>query len=450
MKNPQLPPRIHIEQVAEKGGKPVFFVLDPDQPSWVFLNQDGMEILNQCDGKHSPQKIAEEIAAEHQSFSAGEVLPVVNSFLESMRKSKIIDQSPSSRTENTFRGIALEITQKCNLRCKHCYLSAGKEAETELSTQEIKQLLQTLKEIGGVSVAFGGGEALMREDCLELMQYAVSLDLLISLGTNGTLIDRSLAKALAQLPLKIQISLDGATPATHNYLRGKGSFEKTVRGIDYLIEEGMAKDLVIAFTPMRPNIDEVPLIVDFALYREIPVVQFPPLTSAGRAQIRWPKLKLSPEEKLWFWEYISRRAKELTGKMDLLADCFSLNIHQSGVPHQCTIGTQFRIDPNGNVYPCQCFHFGNQFSLGNLREKGLDEMVYGQKIKRIKALSFKRPQLIPQCHNCLWHNICGGGCMGNAYENTGRALNPVSCSVRKKWVEKLFEVELEGVLANGL
>jgi radical SAM protein with 4Fe4S-binding SPASM domain len=446
MNNPQLPPHIHIEKVAEKEGKPIFFVLDPDQPSWVFINRDGLDILEQCDGQNSPFSIAETIATKHRSFAAKEVLPVVDSFLDNMRSSKIIDQEPSQKTENKFRGIALEITKKCNLRCKHCYLEAGNQADQELSTKEIKRLLDNLKSIGGISVAFGGGEALMRDDCIELMEYAISKDLLISLGTNGTLIDRPLAKKLARLPIKIQISLDGATEATHDYLRGKGSFAKTLKGIDYLIEEGLSNDLLIAYTPMGPNVKEVPLIIDFALEKGISIIQFPPLTASGRAKNRWKELNLTKDEKLWFWKYITQRASELKGKMDLLADCFSMNIHRSGVPHQCTIGTQFRIAPDGNVYPCQCFHFGSQFCLGNLREKGLDKMVYGQKIKRIKALAFKRPALLAECKTCLWTNFCGGGCIGNAYENTGNALNTSSCPARKQWIEHLFEVELEKVL----
>ena len=449
MNLPTIPPHLHIEKVGEKNGDPVFFVLDPDLPSWVFLNQDGLDILTQCDGKHTPQAIAEGISTQHQQLSPSEVLPVVTSFLEDMKTNKILFQQPAERNENRFRGIALEITQACNLRCRHCYLTAGQSAEDELSTSQLKTILREVKELEGISVAFGGGEPLMREDCVELLEYAASLDLLISLGTNGTMIDREMAKTLAALPLKLQISLDGATPETHDYIRGKGSFDKSVRGIDLLIEEGMAEDLLIAYTAMKPNVYEVLQIIDFALDRGIPVIQFPPLTSSGRATQHWEDLRLSKEERLWFWEFITNKSKELRGTMDLLADCFSMAIHRNGKPHQCTIGTQLRIDPVGKVYPCQCFHFGSQFCLGDLQAQPLEEIVYGQKIRRIKALSFKRPTMIEECKNCLWRNFCGGGCMGNAFERTGSALNSSSCEVRKQWIERLFEVELAGIGVDG-
>lgn len=442
MTNPVLPKKLHVEKVGEKNGDPIYFVLAPDQPSWVFLNQDGLDILQCCDGHQTPQKIAATIADQRRQFTAEEVMPVVESFLDNMRASKILDQPLAELNDNAFRGIALEITQQCNLRCRHCYLAAGRVAEDELSTAELKALLRSLKEVDGISVAFGGGEPLMREDCLELLEYATSLGLIISLGTNGTLIDRNLAQAIARLPVKVQVSLDGATAQTHDKIRGKGNFALAVRGIDHLIAEGKAKDLLIAYTVMKPNVYEVPKIIEFAMERQIPVIQFPPLTSAGRARKRWNEIRLSDEEQLWFWEYITGKAQELRGQMDLLADCFSMNIHRSGEPHQCTIGTQFRIDPVGNIYPCQCFHFGEHFWLGNVKGTSLREVITGQKIKEIKALSFNRPSLIEACNNCLWKNFCGSGCMGNAYESTGNALRPSSCSVRKKWMEHLFEVEL--------
>ncbi|HDZ88767.1 MAG TPA: radical SAM protein, partial [Nitrospirae bacterium] len=290
-----------------------------------------------------------------------------------------------------------------------------------------------------------GGEPLMRDDCIEIIEYAASLDLLISLGTNGTLIDKTLAKLLSEFPIKIQISLDGAIKETHETVRGEGSFDLAIRGIDSLINEGMSKDIVIAFTPMKPNLNEIPDIVDFALRQQIPVVQFPPLTSSGRAKMRWNELRLSNDEMLWFWEFVSKKSEELRGKMDLLADCFSININNTGSPRRCSIGTQFRIDPEGYVYPCQCFHFGSEYCLGNVKEKSLKDIMYGQRIKEIKEICFQRPFNIDECRKCKWKNFCGSGCMGNIFESSGTILNSESCEVRKKWIEKLFEVKLKEI-----
>ena len=165
-----------------------------------------------------------------------------------------MDENPHEAPMNQFTGLALEITRKCNLRCIHCYLAAGHAGNSKLTMQEIKELLKSVKDLGGISVAIGGGEPLMRDDCIEIIEYAASQDLLISLGTNGTLIDEELAKVLSDLPIKIQISLDGAHKTTHDRVRGEGSFDLTVKGIDNLINEGMEKDILIAYTPMKINV----------------------------------------------------------------------------------------------------------------------------------------------------------------------------------------------------
>ncbi len=437
---PKLSESIYFEQINTEDSESVFFVLDPDKPSWVFINGDGKKILSLCDGKNNIEDISRVIIGKN--YSTG----IVSLFLEQMKKNKILyDGVITQPTPNTFRGIALEITKKCNLRCKHCYLAAGKKGKSELSLEEIKFLLDSVKDVGGISVAIGGGEPLTRDDCLEIIEYAVSLGLLVSLGTNGTLIDKKMAKRLSKFPIKIQISLDGAIKSTHEQVRGKDSYEKTLEGIDNLIDEGMAKDLVIAFTPMKINLLEVAEIIEFAVNKQIPVVQFPPLSPSGRAQSRWADLVLSTEEKLWFWNLISQKSKELQGDIDLIADCFSMNIHKIGTPYKCTIGSQFRIDPDGKVYPCQCFHFGEEYSLGNIKEISLKEMVLGQKIKKIKQQNITRAISIEACKECKWRNFCGSGCMGNAYERTGTILNTTSCDLRKRWIENLFEVKFSEV-----
>lgn len=447
MNRPKLSTNIHIEEVGKKQGEPIFFVLDPDIPSWVFLNRDGVDILQLCNGQRTIAEVEGQLVASHPEVAPQVISGMMHAFLDNMERHQILGASPPEKKENPFHGIALEITQSCNLRCKHCYLSAGLEHENELTFDEIKQALNELKAVDGISVAIGGGEPLMRKDCLPIIEHAASIGLLISIGTNGTLVDKEMAQALARLPIKIQVSLDGATATTHDKIRGKGNFDLAVRGIDHLLEAGKGKDVLLAFTPMQPNVHEVPKIIDFALDRQISVIQFPPLTSSGRAKVRWEDIVLTPENKLWFWGYIHHRSQELKGQLDLLADCFSININRVGKPFQCTIGTQFRIDPSGNIYPCQCFHFGSEFCLGNIRENSLAEVVRGQRIQQIKQMSFSRPYQIAACKDCIWRNFCGSGCMGNAFERTGTILNTTGCAIRKQWIERLFEVKLEEAIA---
>jgi radical SAM protein with 4Fe4S-binding SPASM domain len=444
---PALSKSIYIKEFKDKRDK-VFLVLDPDLPSWVLVNEDSIEILTLCDGNNSLKDISQQIAERH-GLEYNDSLLLTHSFLDEMVKKKILnDTHPQTSSKNQFRGIALEITNKCNLRCTHCYLSAGSSNKTDLTLAEIKKVLKSVRELGGTSVAIGGGEPLVREDCIEILRYAESLDLLISLGTNGTLIDRKLAKLLSEIELKIQVSLDGASKETHDLVRGEGSYELAIKGIDNLIAEGMQDDILIAFTPMKINIHEINEIIDLTQNLGISVIQFPPLSPSGRAREKWNKLKLSDKETLRFWNFLHKKAEKLRGKMDLLADCFSLNINTLGTPFRCTIGTQLRIDPEGYVYPCQCFHFGNTYCLGNIREQSLKKIVLGNRLNGIMEECFERPLKIDECMGCEWKNYCGSGCMGLAFENNGDVLHPESCEIRKKWVENLFLIEAKKIMTN--
>ena len=448
---PKVSDQLLIEAIDLKT-ETVYFILDPDKPSWAFINKDSLDILNLCNGENTTYNISKLIADKFE-IKQIEALNSVESFLSSMTNIQIVGYNGMEETEvhvmtssaNSFQSLAIEITKKCNLRCAHCYLSAGDAADEELTTEEIKDLIKSAKELGARSVSIGGGEPLMRPDYITIIKYALFQDLMVALGTNGTLIDEEIAETLSKLPIKIQISFDGANKETHDSIRGKGSYDLAIKGLDMLIKRGMGKDIVIAFTPMSVNVEDVPKLIEFALEKGIPVIQFPPLSSSGRAKASWDELRLSDDKRLCLWDFISKRSKELKGKLDLLAECFSLDINNPGNPYRCSIGSQLRIDPTGAVYPCQCFHFGSEYCIGNIKKQSLDEIVNDLKLGEIIKSCFARPSKIDQCRECKWKNFCGAGCMGNAFEVDGTIWSTDSCNVRKQWIEKLFQAKFDEI-----
>jgi radical SAM protein with 4Fe4S-binding SPASM domain len=442
LESPKANPVLQIER-RHRAGEEVFFVLDPEKPAWATLNRHGLHVLERCDGSRTVNQISTEIAADF-GISHEEARNVTEAFLKRMGETQLMDAEASANQKglprrNRFHNLAIEITRRCNLKCRHCFLDAGKADPHELNLVEIKEVIGQAKAAGGTSISLGGGEPLLRNDWEEIVQFALSQDLLVAIGSNGTLINHSLSRTLSRLPIKIQISLDGATPTGHDQIRRSGSFEAAMGGIRSLIAAGKLNDLVIAFTPMGPNIDELPAFFDLMIELGITIVQFPSLTRSGRAQKEWLALSLSDHQRLWLWQYLSERRAELKGQMDIISDCFSINIHNPGIPYRCSIGNQLRMDPRGDLYPCQCFHFGDDFLLGNIREISLTQIVKGTRLKDIINYCMDRPNRIVGCSQCRWRNFCGAGCMGNAYEATGSALMPDRCNVRKRWIEGLFE-----------
>ena len=441
---PKLSDKLSVEPRFWNGRK-VYLVLDPEKPVWLTLNEDGLSILRRCDGEHSVQQIARKIGHEF-SISHDEALRGISNFLAQLQNNMLLQDDTSEKDQeiperNKFHSLAMEITRKCNLRCKHCFLAAGEKDRDELSLSKIKSIMDQVKAAGGISVSIGGGEPLLHPDWLEIVEYALSLGLLVALGSNGTLIDKEFAAKIANLPIKLQVSLDGACQVTHDHIRGVGSFDGAMQGIDNLLAVGKGSDLVIAYTPMKTNIDEVAAFIQLVQELGINIIQFPTLTRAGRAVDQWHNLQPTCRQQYELWQYLSECRIKLRGVLDIISDCFSLNINTPGKAYRCSIGNQLRMAPNGDLYPCQCFHFGDDFLLGNIKNDDLGTIIQSERLKCIITDCLKRPDMIPGCATCNWRNFCGAGCMGNAYEATGSALEPDRCSLRKKWIESLFDKE---------
>jgi MoaA/NifB/PqqE/SkfB family radical SAM enzyme len=132
--------------------------------------------------------------------------------------------------------IVWNYTSLCNLRCRYCYQSAGKPLDDELSFEERIDIINQMVDANVAFIAFSGGEPIMGPRFWDVLRYAAQF-LHISIATNGTLLeDRSLVDKLADNGAKnVFVSLDGATHESHEFIRGKGSFDRTIRGIQNLV-----------------------------------------------------------------------------------------------------------------------------------------------------------------------------------------------------------------------
>jgi radical SAM protein with 4Fe4S-binding SPASM domain len=142
-------------------------------------------------------------------------------------------------------GGTLELTHRCNQRCRHCFnnLGAGDAAALgrELSTTEVARILDEAAALGCVWVLLTGGEILLRPDFTEIYDHARGLGLLVTLFTNGTLLTPELADHLGRhRPFSVEITLYGATRETCERVTGApGSFDACMRGIRLLRERGL-------------------------------------------------------------------------------------------------------------------------------------------------------------------------------------------------------------------
>lgn len=136
----------------------------------------------------------------------------------------------------SLRYLLLNITNKCNLACRHCYL--GSPGNKHIKPHIFGKAVSQFEEMGGLKLMISGGEPLIHPEFWKLMEMLSSCELRVVLLSNGTLIDKKTAKKLSSFVHEVQVSIDGI--ASHDLLRGNGSYDKAMRGISALISTGIS------------------------------------------------------------------------------------------------------------------------------------------------------------------------------------------------------------------
>lgn len=339
--------------------------------------------------------------------------------------------------------VVWDITYACNLKCKHCYASAGKPLEDELTTDEAKQVIDKLDRASVPIIAFSGGEPLVRKDIFELTKYAHDKGIYVAVATNGTLISKEKAREMKEAGIQFtQISLDGATAETHDNFRGiNGVYEKTIRGIKNCVNEGFFVN--VAATATKYNYKEIPKIIDlseehsvnwFMLYNFVPTgrgafIVKNDLNPSEREELLndlWQKLKAGGKVNvLSTAPQFARVALESeVGKNEKIVPTHFANpsfseklVNLAEFIGGCGCGRFYcAIRPNGNIEPCVFF----PLTVGNIKEDDFEDLWVNNPI--LKDLRNK-DILEGNCSKCDYRYYCGG-CRARAYGYTGNYLAP--------------------------
>lgn len=181
------------------------------------------------------------------------------------------------------------MTNICNLSCKHCYVDSSPSGEFGFTSTQLESILGEIQTfIGPARIALSGGEPLARpKDAIAFLRRANQIHPLLLL-TNGTLISKVIAEDLSELDLTIRISLDGSTASSHDYIRGNGSFIKTMRGIEKLRNAGFPNERIELFSMIPPeHVKELKNIISLAEDLGIVKLKIEPVAKTGRANEYW-------------------------------------------------------------------------------------------------------------------------------------------------------------------
>ncbi|MDO8473123.1 MAG: radical SAM protein [Dehalococcoidia bacterium] len=318
--------------------------------------------------------------------------------------------------------VTWEVTNACNLRCRQCFLpDAGRPMPDELTLEEGYRLLDNLAEAGVKSLLFSGGEPLSRPDLEELATYA-SGRMKVWLQTNGWLLEEK-AESLKKLGFEqVQVSLDGAVAETHDWFRGKGSFDRAVRGIRRCVELGFPS-VGIAATISRRNIDEVPRMVDQALDMGVRAFETLSFMPSGRGATM-SDMVLSTEQRSGLYRFLAEKQQQLESRMVVGSEEPFMYIKSKKLLDACAHPTSkavgigcgagllgCAVKPNGKVFPC----VGVPVEIGDLRIERLKDVWRDSAV--LKKLRNRR-EVKGKCGRCEYKFVCSG-CRGAAYVATG-------------------------------
>lgn len=316
--------------------------------------------------------------------------------------------------------VECEITNVCNLRCRHCYARSGDGPRRELRPEVIRDLMFQLKRIGLRYLDIVGGEPFIYPHLFDLIDFAGRIGLRIIINTNGTLVTREIALKLkeANPHTLIGVSLDGSCPQINDAIRGEGSFMKTVKGVENLMRAGFSVTLL--FVVSKVNWRDFGRYVDFARkigVRAIYVDRFMPV---GRGKSNEGFLNMSIEGWIEALKFVNEVVRE--NSSDFI---FYVGEALNGDP--CAAGKEhFSILCDGTVVPCGHFRYNPEFYLGNIKCEPVETIFRrGEEI-------FSIPSQCSRCH--VYGKGCFGGCRASAMIFAGRIdlPDPVICRYRRK------------------
>jgi radical SAM protein with 4Fe4S-binding SPASM domain len=295
----------------------------------------------------------------------------------------------------------IELTNRCPLNCSHCYnnlpMNDAAARKRELSTAEYIAILDQLADAGCMWVCFSGGEIFARRDFFDIYDHAKSKGFVITLFTNGVLIDERVADRLAKAPpFIIEITLYGRTQETYDELTQiPGSWAKCMRGIQLLLARNLP--LKLKTVAVSVNRHEVYEMKDFA--RELGVefkfdAMMNPRIDCSAAPL---SVRLTPVEAV---ELDLRDPARITAYQGLAAERRPQPKSGEAAPiYDCGGGTEaWAIDPYGDLTICVLSHVDSF----NLREYSFAEAW-----DLLSAPRAKRATRETKCTHCAMKAVCG-------------------------------------------
>lgn len=412
------PEKIKIIRHKEK-----ILAICPQNAKWIVLNNENQLTFLHLLFKMNIEK-ALEVFKDKGEFSDAQYV-ITQIIARNLEKKTLIRAS-----KHGDKVMHLYLTNKCNMRCPHCYMSAGISLENELTTTEVKSILQAFKNYGGNLVTLSGGEVSTRNDLEEICYYAKSISLPIEILTNGIAWTTQQIKNISSCLKRVQISIDGYNEETNSTIRGKDSFTKSLSTVKNFVQNGVFVEIAITPPLEEQRKNSINEYIEFAqklksLYNDAIKISFNGSMMDGR------EIQLSPKERDEYEIFIGNILEKFYGRKALDAS-FINTMKKKFIKDNCNYGN-LSISANGDVYLCA--FISTLKPIGNIRKDSFEKLFQISEVAKENSVVDK---LIP-CRQCDLKYICGGDCRILHFPNMKNDISKIKVQCARECTPQVKE-----------
>lgn len=389
-------------------------------PTWIVLDSEDAFIMNLL---VSGQTLRETIQQFSTNFniSPETSLKKLQKLISLLYTKDFFNKSyiQSDQQVQMVRNLQFHLTNKCNLRCIHCYMDSGVKHYDEMTINQWKEIIDKASlRYGRWFLSLTGGEPLVYQGYLDILKYAKDKGATTGMISNGTLLTPKKVEELDGVLDHLQISLDGATEEVNDRIRGKGVFNKVIENLKLLKETNIRLGLNVVV--MKSNADDLRdnlhnLVKEKLGGMDIDL-DLSSFVSEGRG------INISENiEPTHFSSTISYTAEHFVKEDDWMPT-------PSYPRRNCGYGNTLDIYPNGDISPC----LTPRFIRGNLIKDGIENVFNWIDIEHQESMV----DILPECKTCDLRYICGGRCHLSTLKK-GLGIKQVNCDDSYK--ERMFK-----------
>jgi SynChlorMet cassette radical SAM/SPASM protein ScmE len=353
----------------------------------------------------------------------------------------------------TPRSVDLDITSRCNLRCRYCYhFSGAGDVDQDLPKEEWLQFFEELNRCAVMSVTLSGGEPFFRKDLKDLIESIVANRMRFNILSNGTLITDDMAEFLFSTGRcdGVQVSIDGSKPETHDAFRGKGNLNRAIEGIRCLKQHRVP--VQVRVTIHRQNVSDLEAIAELLL-EEIGLPGFSTNAASymGLCRQNVEQVGLSIEDRTLAMETLLKLNQKYDGRISAqagpLAEALMWtemeqarkngadSIPMGGSLTACgCVMDKIAVRADGTIVPCTML---SHIELGRINRDDLKEIWQNhpemKKMRQRQNISLNDFEF---CNGCRYIDYCTGNCPGLAYTITGKVNHPSPDACLHRFLEE--------------